>query len=132
MSSLSKPISRWRTRARSGGREAAYLLYPKPPNFRRGIYRFTSAFGGVPTDDDLFATITRGLPGSAMPPWGHLSESDRRALVQYVKSLAETPIVAPDYRAPDVASGTEGQGVIPVPAETPDDADSRNRASQAS
>ena len=71
-----------------GDGEAAYLLYPKPRNFVRGQFRFVSTWEGVPTDEDLFRSVSRGIPGSAMPSWAHLSEADRWALVHFMKSLA--------------------------------------------
>ena len=50
-----------------GDGEAAYLLYPKPRDFVAARYRLVSTWERVPTDRDLFDTITRGMPGSAMP-----------------------------------------------------------------
>lgn len=69
--------------------KAAYLLYPKPRDFTRDKFRLISTTTMTATDEDLFKTITRGMPGSAMPPWEHLSESDRWALVYYVRYLSE-------------------------------------------
>ena len=40
-------------------------------------------------DEDLFKVITRGMPGSAMPPWDFLNEDDRWGLVYYVRYLME-------------------------------------------
>jgi len=56
---------------------AAYLLYPKPRNFKKGPFRFVTTWEGTPTDDDLYRVISRGIPGSAMPSWAHLEEGDR-------------------------------------------------------
>ncbi|HEX9637640.1 MAG TPA: c-type cytochrome, partial [Acidobacteriota bacterium] len=50
-----------------GDGDAAYLLYPKPRDFTAGRYRLVSTWERVPTDQDLFSTISRGMPGSAMP-----------------------------------------------------------------
>src|SRR3972149_3658233 len=78
----------------TGGRgdgEAAYLLYPKPRDFTTGNYRLVSTWERVPTDEDLYLTISRGMPGSAMPSWGHLPEEERWALVHYIKSFAAKP-----------------------------------------
>ncbi|MEK7334979.1 MAG: cytochrome c, partial [Candidatus Binatota bacterium] len=55
-----------------GDGEAAYLLYPKPRDFVAAKYRMISTWDRIPTDQDLFDTIARGMPGSAMPSWGHL------------------------------------------------------------
>jgi mono/diheme cytochrome c family protein len=71
-----------------GDGPAAYLLFPKARNFSEGSFRLTSTTSGLPTDDDLMRTLTRGMPGSAMPPWGHLPESDLRAIVLAIRSLA--------------------------------------------
>jgi mono/diheme cytochrome c family protein len=101
-----------------GDGPAAYLLYPKPRDFRAARYRLVSTWEGVPTDEDVLRTITRGIPGSAMPSWGHLPEADRRALVQYVKSLAERPLTVQPSKAP--ADGTPGTGVVTVPPEPTD------------
>ena len=42
----------------------------------------------MPTDADLYRTLTRGLYGSSMPSFRHLSEADRWSLVQFIKTLA--------------------------------------------
>ena len=60
-----------------------------PRNFWYGKFKNRSTkYGVVPTDRDLFRTLTRGLYGSSMPPFRHLSEQDRWSLVTFVKSLA--------------------------------------------
>ena len=71
-----------------GDGPAAYLLYPKPRNFSEGVFRLTSAPQGLPSDDDLLRTLRRGMPGSAMPPWGHLPDDDLRALIPAIRQLA--------------------------------------------
>lgn len=114
----------------AGGRgdgEASYLLYPRPRDFVTGHYRFVSTWEGVPTDTDIYRTISRGMPGSAMPAWGHLSERERWALVHTVKSFAEKPIeVAP--AAPPKVAGEKGTGLIEVPPEPPYDDAAKARA----
>ena len=74
----------------------AKRFYPRPRDFTQGKYKFrTSATGTVPYDEDLFHTLTYGLPGSNMPDWKHLDEATRWQLVEYLKSLSpafqETP-----------------------------------------
>ncbi len=97
---------------------AAYLLYPKPRDFVVARYRLISTWERVPTDQDLFDTLTRGMPGSAMPSWGHLPERTRWGLVDYVKSLAAEPWdIAPSSDPP--GEGASGTGVIRVPPEPP-------------
>ncbi|MBI4431840.1 MAG: c-type cytochrome [Candidatus Omnitrophica bacterium] len=72
-----------------GDGKAAYLLYPRPRDFASGEFRLVSTIDAGPTEEDLFKTITRGMPGSAMPSWGHLTEEERWGLVYYVRYLME-------------------------------------------
>jgi len=60
-----------------------------PRNFWYGKYKSRSTvYGRVPEDADLYRTLTRGMYGSSMPSFRHLSEADRWSLVQFVKTLA--------------------------------------------
>lgn len=71
-----------------GDGPAAVWLFPKPRNFSAGLYKIQSTpSGSLPTDEDLYRSITRGLGGSSMPAFDYLSESERRAVVEYVKFL---------------------------------------------
>jgi mono/diheme cytochrome c family protein len=71
-----------------GNGPAAVWLYPKPRRFNSGLFKIRSTPSGfLPTDDDLFRTVTRGMPGSSMPSFTYLSEAERRDVVQYVKYL---------------------------------------------
>ncbi|HYK92373.1 MAG TPA: cytochrome c [Acidobacteriota bacterium] len=47
-----------------------------------------TASGELPTDEDLLRTITNGMPGTPMRPFGSLSLHDRQALVQFIKTLS--------------------------------------------
>lgn len=95
-----------------GDGAAAYLLYPKPRDFVKSEYRIVSTWDRLPTDDDLFNTITRGMPGSSMPPWDRLSERERWSLVYYLKSLSDRPWPG---RATADPSGQERKGLIAIP-----------------
>ena len=115
-----------------GGRadgEAAYLLYPKPRDFVAANYRMVSTWDRLPTDEDLFNTITRGMPGSAMPSWGHLPAEQRWALVSYIKSLSEKPLTIKPQKKP-AEDGSGGEGIIEVPPEPPYDAAAKTRAQE--
>jgi mono/diheme cytochrome c family protein len=71
-----------------GNGPATVWLFPKPRNFNSGLFKIQSTpAGSLPTDEDLFQTITRGMPGSSMPSFTYLSEAQRRDVVQYVKWL---------------------------------------------
>ncbi|HVT28891.1 MAG TPA: cytochrome c, partial [Lacipirellulaceae bacterium] len=63
---------------------AATFLFPKPRDFRAGRFRLVSTSNNVPTREDLQAVLLRGMPGSAMPSWAHLSQQERDALVDEI------------------------------------------------
>jgi mono/diheme cytochrome c family protein len=102
----------------NGQGEAAYLLYPKPRNFTRGEFRLVSTWDGVPTDDDLYRVISRGMPGSAMPSWAHLPEETRWAVVHYLKRFSEQPL-EPEPPGEPASSGESGTGVLRIPPRPP-------------
>lgn len=98
-----------------GGRgdgPGAPLNRPKPRDFSTGQFRLVSSANGVPTDDDLLRTITRGVPGTGMPAWDHMGEEDRRALVSAVRDLSRRGIVERVLRAAE----EEGDEADPVEA----------------
>ena len=97
---------------------AAYLLYPKPRDFVAARYRLVSTWDFTPTDEDIFRTISRGMPGSAMPSWAHLPEETRWALVHYIKTFARNPFeIGPDHQPQSLADRASGR--VQVPAESP-------------
>jgi len=64
-------------------------LAHRPANFTTGTYELrTTEHEALPTDADVFRTITRGVHGTAMPPWFVLPERDRWALVAHLKTLS--------------------------------------------
>jgi mono/diheme cytochrome c family protein len=67
----------------------APFLVPPPRDFTAGQFKFrTTAGGQLPTDEDLFRTISRGANGTGMPPWKYLlNDEERWALVEYVKTF---------------------------------------------
>ncbi len=75
--------------AGDGAGPAARHLMPRPRNFRKGVYKFTSTgSGSKPLRRDLFQTITRGLSGASMPDFRLLPEEERHDLVEYVRYLS--------------------------------------------
>ncbi|MEW6324177.1 MAG: c-type cytochrome [Nitrospirota bacterium] len=72
----------------AGDGPGADRLWPRPRNFNQGTFKVrTTGSGELPTDEDLFLTVTNGLPGSAMPPWdGILSVDERKAVIAFVKA----------------------------------------------
>lgn len=63
---------------------ASRFLFPKPRDFRAGRFRLISTENGTPTLRDLENVLVRGMPGSSMPPWPQLSDSDRSLLAEHV------------------------------------------------
>jgi mono/diheme cytochrome c family protein len=61
-----------------------------PPARRFGEEKFQLATtqNGIPADDDLLYVIRRGIPGTAMPSFDHLSEGEQRSIVSHVRWLA--------------------------------------------
>ncbi|MEK7702460.1 MAG: c-type cytochrome [Nitrospirota bacterium] len=73
-----------------GDGPGAPFFMPKPTNFARGQFKYaTTMKGELPTDADLFKTVSNGLPGTGMPAWESvLSESDRKAVVAHLKTFS--------------------------------------------
>lgn len=74
-----------------GNGPAARFLNPKPRDFTSGMFKFRSTAGGadsLPSDEDLFVTVTHGLWGTAMPPWYEISAQERLAVIQYIKTFS--------------------------------------------
>lgn len=107
--------------------KAAYLLYPKPRDFTSGQYRLVSTWEGIATDEDLFGTISRGMPGSAMPSWAHLPEETRWGLIHYIKKFSRVPLLVGPAGDPKRLYG-EGTGIVRVPLEPSYDAAAQARA----
>jgi len=88
-----------------GNGPAAAFLQPRPRDFTLPAFKFrTTPSGALPTDGDLFRTITRGVRWTAMPTWHELHEKDRLAVIQFIKTFApdfwkepaEPPILIPE------------------------------------
>lgn len=76
--------------AGEGNGPAAELMQLRPRDLTEGIFKFRSTLKGtMPTDEDLFRTITAGFPQYGMPSFRYLSPEDRWALAYHVKSLSE-------------------------------------------
>lgn len=68
----------------------AMILNPRPRDFTLGMFEYrTTESGSLPTDDDLRRTISKGLPGTAMPAWGNFLKGDSLdAVIAYVKTFS--------------------------------------------
>jgi DMSO reductase family type II enzyme heme b subunit len=102
----------------SGQGPAAIWLFPKPRNFSAGLFKIQSTPPGtLPSDEDLFRSISQGLPGSAMPAFGYLGEAERWALVGYVKYL--TAYTNAQGQRVNRFEEQQAAGVVPGPIEVP-------------
>jgi mono/diheme cytochrome c family protein len=64
-------------------------LKTKPRDFTSGIYKFRSTpSGSLPLDKDIFRTISRGVRTTSMLAQLHLSEKERWAVTEYLKTFS--------------------------------------------
>src|SRR5215204_7670639 len=81
----------------AGDGPGADRLWPRPRNFNQGTFKIRHTASGelplfdarkpIPGQNDLFETVTHGLPGSAMPSWeGILTEEQRLQVLSFVTS----------------------------------------------
>jgi len=94
--------------AGDGTGENALWIDPKPRDFTTAVFKCRSTpTGTLPTDEDLYHSVSRGFVTTNMPSWEPLTRQTRVDLVAYIKTFS------PKWR-------TEGPGSpIPVPPETP-------------
>ena len=72
-----------------GNGPVATFLNPRPRNFTIGAFKFRSTpSGSLPTDGDLYRTLTRGVRWTAMPTWHEIPEKDRIAVIAYIKTFS--------------------------------------------
>lgn len=79
-------------------------MFPKPRDFTLAVFECRSTpTGTLPTDEDLYNTIARGLDRSNMPPWNTFTKQQRANLVAWIKHYSPrwqtekpgTPITIP-------------------------------------
>ena len=71
-----------------GNGPVAKYMIPRPRDYRRGIFKFTSTtYGSKPLREDLHRTIRRGVMGTSMPSFDLLPPSDLEAVTDYVMAL---------------------------------------------
>jgi cytochrome c oxidase cbb3-type subunit 2 len=69
-----------------GNGESAQWLDPKPRDFTLAVFKCRSTpTGTLPTDEDLYDTIARGVDRSNMPPWNTFTTQQRADLVAWLK-----------------------------------------------
>ena len=94
---------------------ATERLITRPRDFTSGIYKFRSTdSGSLPLEADLHRTITRGLARVSMPAFRLMAETDKLAVIEYIKAF---------YPRWDDERGA--RTVVPLPQAPADLADSR-------
>jgi mono/diheme cytochrome c family protein len=67
----------------------ANRLKTKPRDFTTGNYKFRSTpSGSLPLDQDIFRTVSRGVRSTSMLAQLHLSENERWAVTEYLKTFS--------------------------------------------
>jgi cytochrome c oxidase cbb3-type subunit 2 len=101
--------------------ENAVWLDPKPRDFTIATFKCRSTpTGTLPTDQDLYDTIARGLINSNMPIWNTFSVDQRANLVAYIKIFsprwerekAGQPIQIPSEPAVTIDSIAHGKALF--------------------
>jgi mono/diheme cytochrome c family protein len=78
----------------NGDGDGRAQLDPKARAFGKEKFKLATTTNGVPCDDDLLRVLRRGIPGSAMPAFDHLTEADLRAVVGHVRMLTRRGVYA--------------------------------------
>lgn len=95
----------------AGDGPSAIRLATKPRNFNQGTFKIRhTGSGELPTDEDLFNTVTHGLSGSVMPPWGSiLSKEEIHDVVAFIKKelVKDREFDDPDEEITVISYGTQ-------------------------
>jgi mono/diheme cytochrome c family protein len=87
--------------AGDGNGPASAMLDPRPRDFTKAVFKFKATpVGGMPTNDDLLRTLNQGIPGTSMPSFALVSDTEKRAIIEYLKTLAPDAWKAQDPAAP--------------------------------
>jgi mono/diheme cytochrome c family protein len=74
----------------NGQGTVAQYLDPKPRDYTKGIFKFTSTpYGAKPRRSDLLRTLRRGVTGTSMPAFDDLAPEDLEAVIDYVIFLSQ-------------------------------------------
>jgi mono/diheme cytochrome c family protein len=74
----------------TGGYPNSPNLNIQPRNFVAGTFKCRSTpTGTLPTDQDLYNSLVRGLNNSSMPSWITLTTQNRVDLIAFIKTLSE-------------------------------------------
>ena len=71
-----------------GAGPAADFMFPRPRDYRKGIFKFTTTpYGLKPRRSDLMDTVVRGVRGTSMPSFKLLPKEELEAVIDYVLAL---------------------------------------------
>jgi mono/diheme cytochrome c family protein len=106
--------------AGDGTGENAQWIEPKPRDFTAAVFKCRSTpTGTLPTDADLYQSVSRGFVTTNMPAWDPLTQQDRANLVAYIKSFSSrwsqgsgTPITIPPETAVTMESILHGRALF--------------------
>jgi len=71
-----------------GNGPQAAAMYPRPRDYRKGVFKFTSTvYGSKPLRSDLVRTLQRGVRGTSMPAFNLLPPDELDAVVDYILAL---------------------------------------------
>jgi DMSO reductase family type II enzyme heme b subunit len=91
-----------------GDGPAADHMLPRPRDFAQARYQVrTTAAGELPTDADIMHILEVGMPGTAMPAWPNLSESERLDVIATIKGFSRF-FDGADPQLPELASDPGG------------------------
>jgi len=84
-----------------------HKLPRKPRDFTQAVFKIRSTpSGSLPTDVDLFRSISRGLVAEQdMPAFKYLPERDRWAVIAYIKSLSDIWVEEAEYQEDPIEVG---------------------------
>jgi mono/diheme cytochrome c family protein len=72
-----------------GAGPTAQYLYPRPRDYRLGVFKFTSTLAAEKVSrDDLHRVVKYGIPGTYMPSFLLLGDAETKAVVEYVRWLS--------------------------------------------
>jgi mono/diheme cytochrome c family protein len=107
-----------------GNGSAAYAMYPKPRDYRKGIFKFTSTpYGSKPARSDLVRTVKFGIRGTSMPDFKFLPVNEIEAVIDYVLYLSqrgqleEQMVSIADFEGTVTKELVEQEGIVNVVTE---------------
>ncbi len=94
-----------------GDGPVADYLNPRPRDFTSGMYKLrTTKDAEAPLDDDLFRTVTKGMPGTAMQGFeGVLNQGELWQVISFIKAFDKERFTSPPEKA---ELGSEMRGSV--------------------